>query len=545
MTKINFRNLMALLLFGVISLSFMACSDNDGSGGGLPEITGVRVCDPEFADSLFTKSPQGQVIAIIGNNLGGATAVYINDQRVGFSTTMNTDHSIIVTVPSESNGFKLTAFNPELKDEIRVETDHGVATYAFKVLGAYPSIARIQGAYPRSAGDILNVYGLNLYSIEDIYFTDALAEDIASTKWETIPGNHVQVTDYDIVKQDRYLNSNQSYEVSSQLSLTTPDLPFSEGTLVIECAAGVVYIPYYKNLGKPVILSVSSDMPVIGEQLVITGQEFIQVESVQYGDITLTRDEFVVADTEDQIIIDVTKVPTKGSTSKLTVTTPGGVGTYNNFFEYSCLLNDFDSDITDEGWGPNAEFGPASIGGTGNVAHLNSCVQWWGQMIFFRKDWSGEPLVLPSYDVIPADAPAEDLYFAFEVYDNGSDYNNDGTGFQGYLRYEFWFADNMVEANAASVVYNNFKWDNYDAGTFTNPDGPILQDINGTAHQNQWYRHVTKLSYMDAFRGKTYRDIYNDGIGIVRIMSLTEGVKTGNVDIYIDNIRLVYIPSNN
>ena len=542
MNKIlKMQNGLLLALMAFFALGFTACSDSDG-GGGQPEITGVRVCDPEKADSLFTKSAQGQMIAIIGNNLGGALAVYINDQKVGFSTTMNTDHSIIVKVPSESDGFQLTAFNSDLKDEIRVETGGGVATYAFKVLGAGPVLQRIQGAYPRSAGDILNVYGLNLYSIENIYFTDALAEDIATTEWETVPGNHVAVTDYDIVKQDRYVNSSQNYEVNSQIQLVTPELPFSTGTLVLECAAGIVYVPYYKTPGKPAILSVSSDMPVIGEQLVITGQEFVQVESVSFGDVTLTADDFTVAETEDQIFIDIDKVPSKGSGTTLTVTTPGGVGTFDNFFVYDCLLNDFDSGVTDEGWGPNAEYGTFGVGGTGNVAHLNSYGQWWGQMIFFKKDWSGDPLPLPSYDVIPASASTDNLYFTFEVYDGGSDYNNDGTGFQGYLRYSFWYANHIAEGEDPDVLYDNFAWVDYEKGTFENPDGKILQDINGEAHVGKWYRHVCKLSNMTAYKGKTYKDVVNNGIGIVRIMSITQGTKTGNVDVYIDNIRLVYIP---
>ena len=38
---------------------------------------------------------------------------------------MNTAHSIIVNVPTEDKGFELTAFNSNLKDEIRVETSHG------------------------------------------------------------------------------------------------------------------------------------------------------------------------------------------------------------------------------------------------------------------------------------------------------------------------------------------------------------------------------------------------------------------------------------
>jgi hypothetical protein len=42
----------------------------------------------------------------------------------------------------------------------------------------------------------------------------------------------------------------------------------------------------------------------------------------------------------------------------------------------------------------------------------------------------------------------------------------------------------------------------------------------------------------------TKKDVYEKGLGMVRIMSFTQGAKTGKVDVYIDNIRLIYIPSS-
>jgi hypothetical protein len=39
-------------------------------------------------------------------------------------------------------------------------------------------------------------------------------------------------------------------------------------------------VAFYKRPGKPVITSISSDMPEISEDLVITGSEFVQVESI-------------------------------------------------------------------------------------------------------------------------------------------------------------------------------------------------------------------------------------------------------------------------
>lgn len=532
---------MAVLL-AVITFGFTACSDDDGGGGGQPQITGVRVCDPAKADSLFTKSAQGQVIAIIGKNLSNATAVYINDQKVGFSSTMNTDHSIIVTVPSETDGFQLTAFNSELKDEIRVETTHGTATYAFKVLGAYPSITRIQGSYPRSAGDILNVYGLNLISIEDMYFTDATYEELSTTTWNEVPGNHYTIDNYDVVKQDRYLNSKQVYEVASQIALTTPDLPFDEGCLVIECSAGIVYIPYTKVPGKPIITEVNTDMPIPGTDLVIKGREFVQVESVTFGNITLTPDQFTVAESEDQITIAFTSAmkPSAGSGGKLSVNTPGGTATQDFFYVTEGILLNFEpGNATDNGWGPNGTLmNPASSGSLPflsdgyfwRIKASDGGWNWWNTMCYFRKDWNGNSFSLPGFDLIPADTPTSEVYLAMEVWDNNTDF---GGAMYPFLNYEIF-----TIGDANTYTFSNFIQDEVEY--IEKP----LRAIDNTQPKEQWYRHVLPLSRFNGWAGKTYADVVADGINQIRLMHMNWTGTPSSIDIMFDNVRIIYIPSN-
>lgn len=541
MNKIlKMQNGLLLALMAFFALGFTACSDSDG-GGGQPEITGVRVCDPEKADSLFTKSAQGQTIAIIGKNLGGALAVYINDQRVGFSSTLNTDHSIIVKVPSETDGFQLTAFNSDLKDEIRVETGGGIATYAFKVLGAYPSITRIQGSYPRAAGDILNVYGLNLYSIESMYFTSATEEEIATTEWETVPGTHVAVSDYDVLKQDRYINSNQSYEVNSQLALTTPDLPFDEGCLVIECAAGIVYIPYTKVPGKPVITSINTDMPIPGTDLIIKGREFVQVESVTYGDITLGPDDFTVAESEDQITIAFTEdlKPSAGSGTTLTVTTPGGTASQDYFYVTDGIILNFeDGFATDNGWSPNgtlmSEATSESIPYTSDgkfwrIKSTDGGWNWWAAMCYFRKDWSGNSFSLPGFDLIPASTSTDDVYLAMEVWDNNTDF--------GGAQYPFLHYQIQTIGDAKTIVFENFIQNDVVYKE------KALRAIDNTQPKEQWYRHVVKLSNFDGWAGKTYGDVVADGINQIRFMHMNWNGTPSTMDIMFDNVRILYVPA--
>ena len=47
-------SLLMVALFIVPQILFTSCSDSNSSGGGTPEITGVRSCDPAAADSLLT-----------------------------------------------------------------------------------------------------------------------------------------------------------------------------------------------------------------------------------------------------------------------------------------------------------------------------------------------------------------------------------------------------------------------------------------------------------------------------------------------------------
>ena len=542
---------MAVLMVGSLS----SCKD-DEAGMGTPVITAVRSCDPAKADSTFTKAGTGSLIAIIGQNLAHVQKVYINDQQVYFNPTMNTDHSVVVTVPSEDDGFELTAFNSDLKDEIRVETSHGIATYSFKITAPWPSISRVQGLYPRSAGDVLNVYGLNLVDIEQVYFTDIEAEQLDTTEWETVGGNHITAAKVETIVQDHHQNTRtQAYETTSQLQVTVPDLPFEKGALVFECAGGTTYISYTKYPGQPIIFDVTSDMPVPGEEVTLYGREFVQVEAVKYGDVTLSPKDFTVAESEDEITFVMPAVPSdEANNGLITVVTPGGEGSYR-FWALDGCWSRFDGDATDNGWSPNASYETANgddppYTGDGKMAHIlveNEGTQWWGQMIYFRKDWDGNKFPLPSFDVIPADASTDNIYLAFEVFNNESHLNN-GV-YTGYLRYFLQYdSEDPVPKNKddgtpnpADQVnqYDTFGWVDYAAGTFTH-DRPVLADIDGEAPTGKWYRAVVPLSKFGKYEGKDYQFVVDKGINQFRIQYINQGAARGDIDIYIDNVRIFY-----
>lgn len=533
-----------LVVAAIAGLTQTACKENNGSDSGQPVITHVRVCDPEKADSTFVKSSQGQVIAIMGENLNNTLYVYINDQKVYFNPMFNTDHNILVTVPSESKGFMLTEFNKELKDEIRVETTHGVATYSFKILGGYPQINRVQCAYPRKAGDILNVYGLNLEAIESIYFTDVEAAVLDTTTWEIPGGNHVEAAFKTIVADHKLNTKTQVFETTSQLEVEIPELPFDKGTFVIEAAAGTTYIAYSKTPGMPLIFSTSSDMPVLGQTLTIQGREFVQVESITYGDVVLEPGDFTIAETEDAISFTFSQIPSAGSDPNLFITTPGGTVSTAFYDTNSLLVNFDDVAAANNGWGPDAIYEEADgvnapFTSSGTYARIKvkgeSGPQWWGTMVFYKHDWEGGMFPLP--ENIPNNAPASDVYLAMEVYDNFCDYNNDGTGFSGFLRYTLFPTGTAPED---SWTFDNFDWEDYDAGKWFNKT-PILADLEGEAHKGQWYRHVLPLSSFAMYEGLTYGDIKAIGLENFRIQSINQHTVPGDIDVCIDNIRIIYI----
>lgn len=543
--KINSMSLLILFLMGMISLSFTACSDSDSSSGGQPEITGVKILTSDSInysyDEYYSKAGPGTMLAIMGNNLGGALHVFINNQELTFNTTMNTDHSLIVTIPTEEKGFKLSSFD-DVPDEIRVETGGGTAVYQFKVTAPGPQLQRLQADYPRNTGDKITLHGLNLVDIEKAYFSDVTAEHLDTTEWKEIGGKHVDIGKITTVVKDHHLGPNNTYVTTSQLEFNMPDVPYTSGVLVLECASGTAYIAYYKVPGQPTITFVSSDMPQIGEDLIIKGSEFVQVESVKYGDVTLTEDEFEVNDEQNQITIPFAKKPSAGSDAKLTVTTPGGSVSVDRFYDYSTILTTFNKDeagnfidATNNGWGPDSQFADSGDA-DGVYAYWDIPVeyqQWWGTMVYFRKDWNGNSF--PLSDNIPDTATADEVYFAINVYNDGSDYNN-GV-FTGYVRYMF-----QPIGDSENQYDNGFAWVSYDEQTASFAR-PVLADINDEAPVGKWYRHVLPLSSFNCYWGKTYAEIKTIGLNQFRLQSLNQGTPSGKINVKFDNARVIYIPS--
>lgn len=80
-----------------------SCDDDDAvENGGDPIVYYVRITSPESSDSLLTQAFLGNLVAIMGDNLGDARHVYFNDKEAVLTPTFITGTSILVRVPNEA-----------------------------------------------------------------------------------------------------------------------------------------------------------------------------------------------------------------------------------------------------------------------------------------------------------------------------------------------------------------------------------------------------------------------------------------------------------
>ena len=96
MKTLSISILALLLVSGLVS----SCTKDDNEGGE-PSISYIRITRPESSDSLLIGAGQGQLIAIVGENLKNAVEIWFNDQSSRLTPTYITNTSILVSVPSQ------------------------------------------------------------------------------------------------------------------------------------------------------------------------------------------------------------------------------------------------------------------------------------------------------------------------------------------------------------------------------------------------------------------------------------------------------------
>jgi hypothetical protein len=165
-----------LLVIVGISCIFTACNKNNGSGE--PRIEYIRVTAPASSDSLLVGAAQGKLIAIIGENLGGAVEMWFNDQPATLNPTFITNTSILVNVPSQ--------IPLEITNQIKIIFSDGrTLQHNFAVQISKPAVDNMLSEFVNE-GEVATIRGNYFYEPVNVTFTGG------------VKGTIVEVTDTDI-----------------------------------------------------------------------------------------------------------------------------------------------------------------------------------------------------------------------------------------------------------------------------------------------------------------------------------------------------------
>jgi hypothetical protein len=171
MKSFNKTLLILLLTVGAVSI-FISCEKKDDSG--TPSISYVRITRPESSDSLLIGAGQGQLIAIVGNNLKNAVEVWFNDQQARITPTYVTNTSLLVSVPTQ---IPTTITN---KVKIIFKNGHELL-YDFQVQISKPVVSSMASEFVND-GEVAIIYGNYFYAPLAVTFTGGATATIVSRK---------------------------------------------------------------------------------------------------------------------------------------------------------------------------------------------------------------------------------------------------------------------------------------------------------------------------------------------------------------------------
>jgi len=130
---------------------------------GTPSISYIRITDPASSDSLLSTASQGQMVAIMGQNLGSVTQAWFNDQPATLIPTFITNSTIITKVP--------TQIPSVITDKLKLVFANGTSLdYDFSVDISKPIVDHVRSEYVNN-GDSLYIYGDYFYQPLTVTFT--------------------------------------------------------------------------------------------------------------------------------------------------------------------------------------------------------------------------------------------------------------------------------------------------------------------------------------------------------------------------------------
>ncbi|HEX5153472.1 MAG TPA: glycan-binding surface protein [Parafilimonas sp.] len=215
MKSLNKILLIATLTIAAISM-LASCKKDDVSGP--PVIHYVRITDPASSDSLLAAAGQGQLIAIMGENLGATQQVWFNDQKATLTPTYITNTSILVSVPSQ--------IPIDINNKVKLIFKSGDSLlYDFTVSISKPAITAADCEYVPEGGALV-IHGNYFYAPVKVEFTGGIEGEVTEISSDndliTVkvpagaqPGPVTITTNFGVTKSDFWFNDNRNIFIGS------------------------------------------------------------------------------------------------------------------------------------------------------------------------------------------------------------------------------------------------------------------------------------------------------------------------------------------
>jgi hypothetical protein len=209
------NQIIALFLMIVaVGSIFTACNKNDSPGE--PRIEYVRVTAPASSDSLLIGAAQGKLIAIIGENLGGAVEMWFNDQPATLNPTFITNTSILVNVPSQ--------IPLEITNQIKIMFNNGrTLQHNFEVQISKPAVDNMLSEFVNE-GEVATIRGNYFYAPVTVTFTGGVTgtiEEVTDTDIQVRvpagaePGPVTVSTNFGETKSNFWFRDNRNMFITS------------------------------------------------------------------------------------------------------------------------------------------------------------------------------------------------------------------------------------------------------------------------------------------------------------------------------------------
>ena len=178
--KAIIRNIMFLMLPLLMVGGLMSSCDKEEElvNGGEPSIRYVRVTDPEAADSLLVGAPLGNLIAVVGENLGNTVELYFNDRQAFLNPVYITNETILVNVPNRAP--------IEVTNTLRLVFRDGTEyLYDFETTIAAPEVIAMENEYA-PVGSTTSISGDFFFEPISVSFTGGGEAEIVSVEQNLI-----------------------------------------------------------------------------------------------------------------------------------------------------------------------------------------------------------------------------------------------------------------------------------------------------------------------------------------------------------------------